>query len=67
MRDITEFYNDIIIKLGNKYNVPVLDIRSIFLLNTHFLLNLSLDGIHPNADGQIEIAKVLIEQIDNLK
>ncbi len=62
-----EVYNDTIIKLGNKYNVPVLDIRSIFLLNTHFLLNLSLDGIHPNADGQIEIAKVLIEQIDNLK
>ena len=61
-----EVYNDAIMNLGNKYNICVLDIRSAFLLNTHFLLNLSLDGIHPNADGQIEIAKILIEQIDNL-
>ena len=61
-----EVYNDVIMNLGNKYSIPILDIRSVFLLNTHFLLNLSLDGIHPNANGQIEIAKVLIEQIDSL-
>lgn len=62
-----ECFNDIITDLGRELNVKVLDIRTNFLLNTHFLEALSVDGIHPNALGQIEIANELIKQIDLMK
>lgn len=61
-----ECYNDIILKIASKYEIEVMDIRSQFLLNTHFLENISLDGIHPNAEGQKEIGLILIKQITKL-
>lgn len=60
-----EYFNSAIYEFAIKNNIHLFDIRSPFLLKNDFLSNLYLDGIHPNQLGQIEIANILINQIDN--
>lgn len=46
-----EYYNILIRETAKELNVPLLDIRSKFLLNKDFINMLGIDGIHFNSSG----------------
>lgn len=58
--------NDIISKIGNKFNVPVVDIDSVFRKHSPFELvgyNLTVDHLHPNIEGYGLIANTFYNEM----
>lgn len=58
--------NDVIDDVGSKYNVPVVDIDSVFRELSPYKLvgyNLTVDHLHPNIDGYRLIAETFYNQM----
>ncbi len=58
--------NDIISEIGNQYNIPVVDIDSVFRkLSPNELVgyNLTVDHLHPNIDGYRLIADTFYDEM----
>lgn len=55
-----ESYNEIVRKLADRFHLPLIDIRSAFLSHSNYKDLISIDGMHPNQDGQNLIAKVTL-------
>lgn len=58
--------NDVIEKLGVKYNIPVVDIDSVFKELSPFKLvgyNLTVDHLHPNIEGYRIIAETFYKEM----
>ena len=58
--------NDVISDLGKKYNVPVVDIDSVFQSKSPYGIvgyNLTVDHLHPNIDGYRLIAETFYRQM----
>ncbi|MEG2323512.1 MAG: SGNH/GDSL hydrolase family protein [Anaerovoracaceae bacterium] len=66
-----EYYNLMIFELARKYDVPVFDIRKIFLKSRCYEDLLCSDGMHPNEKGHYlinqEIAQILKTRSLDLK
>lgn len=54
-----EMYNMSLCKLTNKTNVPLIDIRSIFLEKHDYKSYFCIDGIHPNEQGHALIVQAI--------
>lgn len=54
-------YNDTVCELAAIYDVPLIDIRSAFLMKPDYKSLLCKDGMHPNKEGHKVLAKVLAE------
>ena len=64
----TEDFNSVIYQLGNKYDMPVVSVKSAFEENSpHGLVgnNLMLEHLHPNINGYFAMADVFYEEIVN--
>ena len=57
-----EMYNVQVTMLATKLKVPLIDIRSAFLMNTQYKQFICEDGIHPNEAGYKLIYKTVSEQ-----
>jgi len=57
-----EMYNIRILMLASKLSVPVIDIRSPFLMKNNYNSLLCRDGIHPNRSGYELIYKTIAEE-----
>lgn len=58
--------NDIISEIGKKFNVPVVDIDSVFRKHSPYELvgyNLTVDHLHPNIDGYRLIADTFFDEM----
>ena len=58
--------NDIIIQLSHKYNLPLIDIDSVFKANSPNGLvgyNLTVDHLHPNIDGYRMMGKAFLNEM----
>jgi lysophospholipase L1-like esterase len=58
--------NDVISELGNQYNIPVVDIDSVFRKHSPYELvgyNLTVDHLHPNIDGYGLIANTFYDEM----
>ncbi len=60
-----ESYSIEIGKLARQYDVPVVDIRSAFLLRPDYATLLCEDGMHPNQAGHQVISRTLEEYADH--
>lgn len=61
--------NDVISEIGNQFNVPVVDIDSVFRKNSPNELvgyNLTVDHLHPNIDGYRLIAETFYEKMKKM-
>lgn len=56
-----ETYNKAVIKLANKTNTPIIDIRKAFLSSEDYSKYLCIDGIHPNEKGHKLIADTILK------
>ena len=52
-------YNDMIFRLADAYQIPVIDIRTDFLKQKDYKSLLCVDGMHPNKEGHKLIASSL--------
>lgn len=50
-------YVDAVIAIGKKYHLPVLDLYHEFPINQYNSTSLLADGLHPNDDGYVLLAK----------
>lgn len=50
-------YNTAVLRLAEKYHLPLIDIRKAFLEQEDYKDLISIDGMHPNQKGQDLIAK----------
>src|SRR5690606_41792592 len=57
-----ELYNAQVTRLASQLSVPLIDIRSAFLLNHDYQNLICEDGIHPNEAGYELIYKTVSEQ-----
>jgi len=57
-------YNDAVKQLSKLYDLPILDIRSIFLKQNDFKDYICKDGIHPNEEGHKLIYTAIAESTD---
>lgn len=58
--------NDVISEIGNKFNIPVIDIDSVFRKLSPYELvgyNLTVDHLHPNIDGYRLIANAFYDEM----
>ena len=62
-----ELYILIISKCAIKNNCILLDIRQNFLWDTNYLSKFCDDGIHPNQQGQTDIANYVVSQFRNIE
>ena len=53
------------IELAKKLNVPLIDIRSVFLQDKHYERLISRDGIHPNEKGYELIYRTVADALKN--
>ncbi|MGQ9798346.1 MAG: GDSL-type esterase/lipase family protein [Ignavibacterium sp.] len=61
--------NDVIVNVGRKYNVPVVDIDSAFRDHSPYNLvgyNLTVDHLHPNIDGYRLIAETFYKEMKKI-
>ncbi|MGQ9642510.1 MAG: GDSL-type esterase/lipase family protein [Ignavibacterium sp.] len=61
--------NDVIVDVGSKYNVPVVDIDSAFRELSPYKLvgyNLTVDHLHPNIDGYRLIAETFYKEMKKI-
>ena len=61
-----EVYRQAIIDIGEKFNVPVLDLYEVGGINTDNLEKLTEDGIHPNIDGTKLFYPSIVSTIEKL-
>ena len=61
-----EMYNDIVMKAAMKALVPLVDIRSAFLMNHHYRDLLCEDGIHPNRLGHELIYNTIVNEFEKM-
>lgn len=59
-------YNDMIFKLADKYQIPVIDIRKDFIEKDNYKNLLCIDGMHPNKEGHRVIANSLAKAVSLL-
>lgn len=62
--------NDVITGTAVELNIPVIDIDSLFKINSPYNLvgnNLTVDHLHPNIEGYRMIANAFYERMDELK
>lgn len=65
-----EKINEAIKEYADKYNYPLVDIDSLFKVNSLYNIvgyNLTVDHLHPNIDGYRKIADAYYEKMDELK
>lgn len=65
-----EKMNEIIFKLGKKYNIPIANIDSTFRSNSPNKIvgyNLTVDHLHPTIDGYKLIAEIFFDKMEKLK
>lgn len=60
-----EMYNLKVVELAKKLNVPLIDIRSVFLQDKHYERLMSRDGIHPNEKGYELIYTTVADALKN--
>ena len=58
-----EYYNRTAERIAEKYDCPLIDIRSPFLLSHNYANLLSDDGIHPTIEGHEVIDDLIIEAV----
>lgn len=58
-----EMYSKAVDELAADENIPLIDIRSGFLIKRNFSDYLCADGIHPNEKGHLLISKVIREKV----
>ena len=61
---VTKLYRDIVVSIGKKYNVPVLDLFNLFLDNNHWKTFLC-DGLHFSTNGNEFVGKKLLQCIES--
>ena len=61
-----ESYNYAIIRVAQKQNCKLFDIRSAFLQDRAFLSKLCEDGIHPNEQGHTVMAEEILKQLEKI-
>jgi lysophospholipase L1-like esterase len=54
-----EQYNEIVLELAKKHQIPVVDIRKAFIENNDYSEYICKDGIHPNEKGHALISKYI--------
>lgn len=59
-------YVNVIKKVGAYYGIPVLDMFREGNYNPYIFPDISLEGLHPNAEGQERIAKTIAFKINSL-
>lgn len=59
-------YVEAVKAVGNYFAIPVLDIFNEGNYNPYLFPNLSLEGLHPNAEGHERIAKTIAFKINSL-
>lgn len=63
-----ERYNSIVVSVAQETKTRMIDIRSAFLREPDYTRFMCLDGIHPNEQGHIIIAKKILKYVnDNYK
>ena len=62
-----EIYNVKICNIASEYNIPIIDIRSAFLLKRDYSGYLCNDGIHPNEKGHQLIAEVIMGALPDIE
>lgn len=61
-----ESYNYAIIRVAQKQNCQLFDVRSAFLQDRAFLSKLCEDGIHPNEYGHAVMAEEILKQLEKI-
>ena len=56
-------YREAVFKLGEMYSIQVVDMYSLSGINEKNLTTYTLDGLHPNEVGYIQMARVLVGQL----
>ncbi|HJA46672.1 MAG TPA: SGNH/GDSL hydrolase family protein [Candidatus Limosilactobacillus excrementigallinarum] len=59
-------YVNAIKQVGNYFSIPVLDIFNVGNYNPYLFPKLSLEGLHPNAEGHERLAKTIAFKINSL-
>lgn len=62
-----ERYSIAVLQFARKYNVQIVDMRSLFLAQNHIRDFFCIDGIHPNEKGYELMASLWIEELPKLK
>lgn len=62
-----ERYNNAVANIANSLQIPLIDIRTVFLEKRDYSDYLCIDGIHPNEQGHKLIADVLIGSYESKK
>ncbi|MGN1382293.1 MAG: SGNH/GDSL hydrolase family protein [Eubacterium sp.] len=59
-------YNSVVLRLAEKFHLPLIDVRNAFLKQENYKDFISIDGMHPNQKGQDLIAETSSDFFQNL-